>query len=61
MDLFETPEVLPQNVIAILQKYQAEDNTYENCENLVADLELVGYSCDFGLDAVPYGLHKIVS
>ena len=61
MDLFETPELLPQDVIAILQKYEYEDNTYEMCENLVADLEIVGYSCEFGLDAVPYQLQKIVA
>lgn len=58
-DLFDTLELLPQEVMAILQKYQSEDETYENCENLVADLEIVGYTCDFGLDAVPYDLRKL--
>lgn len=60
MDLFETPEVLPQEVINILQKFESEDNTYENCENLIDELNAVGYTCDFGLDAVPYQLQKIV-
>lgn len=60
MDLFETPEVLPSEVLAILQKYQAEDNTYEMCENLMADLETVGYTCEYSLDAVPYDLRKII-
>ncbi len=58
-DLFETPDLLPIEVKAILDKYSAMDETYENCEALVSELETVGYTCDYGLDGVPYQLEKI--
>ena len=56
MDLFEQIETLPQEVQAILKKYENGDFTYEECANLVAELEAVGYTCEYGLDASPYGL-----
>lgn len=59
IDLFENYKLLPQEVQNILAKYDNDDNTYENCENLVADLETVGYTCDYELDGVPFDLRKI--
>ena len=58
-DLFDTPEVLPKEVQAILEKYSNEDFNYENCSNLVDELEQVGYTCEYGLDASPYDLKKV--
>lgn len=60
-DLFDTPEVLPLEVQAILDKYSEMDNTYETCGNLVDELEQVGYTCEFGLDASPYDLRKVIT
>jgi hypothetical protein len=60
MDLFEHYETLPIEVKEILDNYQYCDNTYENCSNLVDELEKVGYTCEYGLDAEPYGLQKII-
>jgi len=56
MDLFEQYEKLPQNVQDVLTKYEEGDFTYETCEALKNDLEAVGYTCDYGLDASPYDL-----
>jgi hypothetical protein len=36
-----------------------EDNDYETLQNLKAELESIGYTMDFGLDAEPYDLRKI--
>ena len=58
-DLFETPELTPNEVQAILDKYSEMDNTYTNCGDLIDELESVGYTCDYGLDAEPYGLRPI--
>ena len=58
-DLFDTPEVLPLEVQAILEKYSNKDFNYENCSNLVDELEQVGYTCEYGLDASPYDLKKV--
>jgi hypothetical protein len=58
-DLFDTPELLPLEVQAILEKYSNKDFNYKNCSNLVNELEQVGYTCEYGLDASPYELQKI--
>lgn len=60
IDLFEHYKTLPQEVQNILAKYDDGDNTYENCQNLVNDLETVGYTCNYDLSAMPYGLRKLV-
>lgn len=59
IDLFENPENLPQAVQDVINKYCTGDNTYENCGKLVAELEALGYTCEYGLDAEPHSLKKI--
>lgn len=59
MDLFERYEQLPQQVIVIMEKFCDQENDYYTCKRLVIDLEKVGYSCEYGLDAEPYDLRKI--
>lgn len=59
IDLFEDHENLPIEVQAILNKYCDGDNTYEKCDELIAELNAVGYTCDYGLDAEPHSLRKI--
>jgi hypothetical protein len=58
-DLFKTPELLPQEVRDILAKYEEMGTSYDTCNNLIKELEQVGYTCDYGLDAIPYELTKI--
>lgn len=58
-DLFETYEVLPKEVQLVLEKHQNDDAEYDNCEELIKDLNEVGYTCDYGLDGVPYDLKKL--
>jgi hypothetical protein len=60
-DLFDTPEALPLEVQAILEKYSNKDFNYKNCGNLVDELEQVGYTCEYGLDASPYDLRKVIT
>ena len=59
MDLFEHYETLPQNVLDVLSKHGDGDFTYTDCEALKTDLEAIGYTCDYGLDATPYELRKL--
>ena len=59
IDLFEHYDSLPIEVRVILDKYSEMDYTYETCSNLVDDLNEVGFSCSYGLDAEPFGLHKL--
>jgi hypothetical protein len=59
IDLFEHLELLPIEVLSILEKYSELDENYENCANLVYELEEVGYTCEYYLDAEPYNLRNI--
>jgi hypothetical protein len=59
VDLFEDYDDQPEEVQAILANYEMEDNDYETLQNLKAELESIGYTMEFGLDAEPYDLRKI--
>ena len=56
-DLFETTELLPKEVIDILETF--EDNTYDECRRVQDELETIGYTYDYYLDAQPYNLRKL--
>ena len=59
-DLFEKDfSELPIEVQEVLSKYAYDEFNYENCGNLVDDLNSIGYTCEFGLDAEPFGLRKL--
>jgi hypothetical protein len=56
-DLFETPELIPSEVQAILETFDEDKpNTYLELDRLVNELENIGYTFDYYLDADPYGL-----
>jgi hypothetical protein len=60
-DLFETPELIPSEVQAILESFNEDEctNDYLDLERLTNELEEIGYTLDYGLDAEPYGLRPI--
>ena len=58
-DMFECYEELPIEVQAVLDKFSECENDYENCGNLVDELETIGWTFDFYLDAEPYGLRPV--
>ena len=59
-DLFNNIESLPQDVQNVLKKYQEDwEDTYENCANMQDELEELGYTFDYYLDATPYNLRKM--
>lgn len=57
--MFEHYDKLPTEVQLVLDKYFEFDYTYEQCANLVNELEEVGWTCDYYLDAEPYGLRPM--
>lgn len=59
MDLFDHVDTLPQEVQEVLEKHSSMENSYEDCNKLIVELEAVGYTCDYGLDGVPYDLKQI--
>ena len=59
-DLFEKDfSELPIEVQEVLSNYVYEDFNYESCANLVNDLNSIGYTCEYGLSAEPFGLRKL--
>lgn len=60
VDLFSKPETLPKEVQEVLKKYEECEFDYDDCQNLVEDLEKVGYTCDYYLDAEPFDLRKMM-
>jgi hypothetical protein len=59
VDLFETPEKIPQKVNKILDKYREGDYTYTDCARLQSELQKVGFTIDYYLDAIPYNLREV--
>ena len=58
-DLFDTPELIPDNVKDILEEYQNGDFNYPDCNELELKLNSVGYTIDWGLEAEPYNLRPL--
>jgi len=62
IDMFEHIEDLPKDVQKVLKKHEKtwdKKDGYKACRDLVEDLEKVGYTCEYYLDAEPFNLHKI--
>jgi hypothetical protein len=61
LDLLETPDKLPADVINALDQFERESErgcSYKACERLSYTLERLGYSFDYDLDGEPYNLRK---
>jgi hypothetical protein len=59
-DLFETPELIPSNVQAVLETFNEDcDNTYLELDRILNEIKPMGYTFDYYLDADPYGLRPI--
>ena len=58
-DLFNHLDEVPQEVLDILEEFEENGCTYDNCEILVERLNEVGYTCEYELDAEPYNLTKL--
>lgn len=62
VDLFEYRHEMPYKVEVIVDKYEdeyGEDISYQSLLDMQRDVEEVGYTFDFGLDSMPYGLRPI--
>ena len=58
-DLFETPELIPGNVLDIIGKYENLDSfTYVTIEKMLKQLNKIGYTFEYYLDCIPYNLQK---
>jgi hypothetical protein len=57
MDLFETPHKLPLRVRILISR---EVEGYRACTELRSQLETLGYTFDWDLDGIPYGLEPLI-
>jgi hypothetical protein len=58
-DLFETPELIPHEVQAVLDTFSDEASSYWELERILNQVEKLGYTFEYGLDAEPFNLRKI--
>lgn len=59
-DLFETPELIPSEVQAILETFDEEsENTYLELDRVIDKLEDIGYTFEYWLNGESYGLRPI--
>ena len=65
MDLFEHYELLPKEVADIYWKYSeiaaSEGLDYDLCAKYLKEMNAVGYTFDYYLDAEPYNLRILNS
>lgn len=59
-DLFDNYDLQPSELKNIISKYSiSEDMTYIQLQALLEEVNNIGYTFDYGLDGVPYGLRPI--
>jgi hypothetical protein len=60
IDLFESSHLLPAEVQEVINRYgELDEPTYDNCEAMLKELEPLGFSFEYELDAIPYDLRPI--
>jgi len=57
-DMFEHIEHLPSEVQEVLEKYSECDESYDVCRDMLEEMEAIGYTFEYYLDAEPYFLRK---
>ncbi len=58
-DYFQTPDLIPKEVQIILDTHNENSDQYKELTRMVGELEKIGWTFDFYLDAVPFCLRKI--
>ena len=57
-DMFEHIEALPSEVQSVLERYAECDESYDVCADMLEEMEAIGYTFEYYLDAEPYFLRK---
>jgi hypothetical protein len=61
-DLFETPELMPSELKAILDAWEERFESglsYQDLADMLKQVESIGFTFDYYLDATPYNLRAI--
>jgi hypothetical protein len=57
-DMFQHIQSLPKEVQEVLERYSECDESYEVCADMLKEMEFLGYTFEYYLDAEPYMLRK---
>lgn len=64
-DLFEHYQEQPEPLKAICDKWSdkecKEGLDYNDCKAFLQEVEAIGYTFDYGLDAEPFNLRKLIN
>lgn len=59
IDLFENPELIPANVMEVLNTFDENGDGYIECRRVLEEVEQLGYTFSYYLDAEPYFLRPL--
>lgn len=62
IDLFQHPHLIPVKIIRIMNRYEkkyGDDMDYSDTENMLTEFQKKGYTFDYYLDNMPYGLRPL--
>ncbi len=59
IDLFETPENLPIEIIDLMHEFSKMNNSYTACKIMLRECLKIGYTFEYGLDSIPFNLKKL--
>lgn len=58
-DLFKYYEEQPEELQRVLKPYEEHNPTTDSLKEILKEVEAIGYTFDYGLDANPYNLRKM--
>lgn len=59
MDYLQHIQLVPPQVREVLDRYQDKDETYPNCKQLEQELNQIGWTINWGLEAEPFNLRPM--
>lgn len=59
LDLFSAYHLLPDHIQEIVDTFDEDGETYEECRRLARELAAHGYLFEYYLDGVPFNLRKV--
>jgi len=58
-DLFEQPEMIPVEIAVILNSFDDNADSIQECARIQEEIEVLGYTYDYYLDACPENLRLL--
>ena len=58
-DLFKTPELIPAEIQAVFDTMDKSKCGYSELERILKEIEALGYTFEYYLDAIPFDLRKL--